>query len=116
MELLSCIKDTLIEQLDGAAEYNNISFAEIYHISETTIEGMMFWEVLFISYSIYGIYDYITLIKIYHRFGKRGMKIATPINHIYASHFDCNTLRLSDKGVEILFEKMTNYLQRYGKD
>lgn len=65
MELINCVKSALESQCDIVVDYRNREFiTDCLHWSRT-IEGYLFWEILYISYINYGIYDYITIIYIY---------------------------------------------------
>lgn len=108
MELIKCIKDSLEKQKDvDSVDYSDSRFIDDNLTWFCTIEGGLFWYILHTSYYKFGVFDYITLCKLYHKFGKDVFHSDIYISDIYGKHF-INGM-LSDKGLELLFEKVVNY-------
>lgn len=73
-----------------------------------TPEGYLFWHILHTSYSLYGVYDYTTIIKLFIDLDIRAFEEVLYLFQLYKSYFNKETGTLTSKGYEILHKKI-NY-------
>lgn len=106
MELFECVKSSLIEQngkqgllVTSSERKDYISQSLIWELSK---EGYLFWYILHVSYYLHGIYDYITIIKLYHLYGKDVFKIEISLFKLYKTKFQNESGTISKDGFEIL--------------
>lgn len=111
MELIESIRNSFYEQLKIQG-IEKCYPSDKYYIDELSWfisqESSLFWCILYNSYYRYGVYDYLTLIKIYLKFGIDGFKLDAYVNDIYRSEFDEVSGTLTIKGLEELLEELKN--------
>lgn len=90
MEILQCIKESLLEQASsyGVDVIDTDSVNDIIYkmpINKTT-QGYLYWNILYNSYKYTGEYDYITIIKLYHKYDKGVFKYIISCDYCYSSN------------------------------
>lgn len=90
MEILQYIKESLLEQASsyGVDVIDIDSVNDIIHKIPTnkTTQGYLYWNILYNSYKYTGEYDYITIIKLYHKYGKDVFKLIASCDYCYSSN------------------------------
>lgn len=121
MKLLNSIQESYIQQMQeqggtiGSSE-NRHYLSFLNH--KDTIEGCLFWRILTYSYFKKGVYDYMTIIKLFSNENRDIFKL-TFYNYdlfkcdkkynistrcIYSEHFDEVSGTLTEEGYELLCE------------
>lgn len=116
--LIKCVEESLLEsnrshghKLRHHSDFNYISGS--IDMNDTK-EGYLFWNILNISYRTSKKYDYITIVKLYHLYGKEVFKTIIPIGYIYIGNY---TSKLSHKGFDLICKILESYgnIRRYKK-
>lgn len=113
MKLITSIDESFTSQLYDQCGIS-VSCGESDYISRlvwrNTAEGFVFWYILDFTYDIYKVYDYMTLIKIFIKFGPEIFKVNKSIGVylLYREYYDKEKGTLSDEGFEHLINKIEN--------
>lgn len=112
MKPLHCIIDSFNEQRPGTnlmTQFDDFLFSYLDWVK--SIEGDLFWYILQISYEYNKVFDYIVIVRLYHRFGKDVFKNELfDLCELYDNEnlIDSKTKSLNEKGFDILLDRIHN--------
>lgn len=96
MELLKELKSELQSECLNQNWLLYPSYYRSYILSSInfskTRAGYLFWAILHYSYYYHGTYDYITIVKLYHKYGRSVFKINVRIYLVYINNTQSNVL------------------------
>lgn len=113
--LVESIKNSLIEQSREQGKVLIITPNGAYNLGKSlewtdSIEGCLFWNILYNSFKYNKTYDYITITHLYHIYGESIFKLVFNVKDVYRYQFDKDKKRLTEKG----FNKLCKYLEENG--
>lgn len=99
--MIDSIKKSLENQTFVFDSSTSLMLKAIY--SRDTIEGRLFWRILYSSYIEHRVFDYMTIINIYIRFGADVFQTDIHLDNLYEECFDKETKTITKESLEVLF-------------